>query len=37
VTQRLRFTRRFREHGFRPKMQVKRLANPADADFELGW
>ncbi len=26
-----------REHGFRPKMQVKLLDNPADADFELKW
>jgi uncharacterized protein (TIGR02265 family) len=26
-----------REHGFRPKLSVKQLANPADADFELRW
>jgi uncharacterized protein (TIGR02265 family) len=26
-----------REHGYRPKVKVKLLDNPADADFELRW
>ena len=26
-----------REHGFRPRVEVKQLSNLADADFELRW